>query len=164
MTAAVIAGLPSYAFPKLGIEPRRGALLRRLAADAGRFERLAVAATASGAAGGGALELAARLRAYVGIGPWTAAEVTFRALGDPDAVSVGDAHLAHVVGWVLAREMRATDARMLELLAPWRGHRARVVQLLESAGIAPPRRGPRVTPRDLRELAPREPRGRIGRG
>jgi 3-methyladenine DNA glycosylase/8-oxoguanine DNA glycosylase len=75
--------------------------------------------------------------------------VTLRALGDPDAVSVGDAHLSHVVGFALAGRPRGTDEEMLELLAPWAGHRARVVRLLEGAGIGPPRYGPRVAPRDL---------------
>lgn len=156
--ADVLAGLPSWSWPQLGIEPRRGALLRRVARDAERLERLAEPARGAGKGGAGAAALAERLRAYTGIGPWTAAEVTLRALGDPDAVSVGDAHLSHVVAWSLAGEPRATDDRMLELLEPWRGHRARVIRLLESSGRMPPRFGPRVTPRDLTELSPRPAR------
>lgn len=155
-SAAVIGALPSFAFPPLGIEPRRGALLRRIAADAARLEAIAEPARKAGGGGAGSLELATRLRRYAGIGPWTAAEVTARALGDPDAVSVGDAHLSNLVGFALAREPRATDERMLELLAPWAGHRARVIRLLESSGIAAPRYGPRVPPRDLRDLAHRD--------
>jgi 3-methyladenine DNA glycosylase/8-oxoguanine DNA glycosylase len=154
-SAAVIAALPSFAFPPVGIEPRRGALLRRIASEAARLEAFAEPACQPGAGGSGAAELAARLRRYPGIGPWTAAEVTTRALGDPDAVSVGDAHLSHLVGFALAREPRATDDRMLELLEPWAGHRQRVIRLLESSGMAAPRYGPRIPPRDLRELAGR---------
>jgi len=150
--AAVVARLPSWTFPQLGIEPRRGALLRRLAAEAERVERLAAGAHAPGGGGSGAAELASRLRAFAGIGPWTAAEVTLRALGDPDAVSVADAHLSNLVSWLLAGEPRGTDERMLELLAPWVGHRARVIRLLESSGAGPPRYGPRVASRDLRTL------------
>lgn len=153
-----IAALPSWTWPQLGIEPRRGALLRRLAADGARLERLAIPAHAAGGGGAAAPELAARLRAYAGIGPWTAAEVTLRALGDPDAVSVADAHLSHLVAWNLAGEPRATDERMLELLAPWAGHRARVIRLLELDGSAYPRYGPRVAPRDLREITPQDGR------
>jgi hypothetical protein len=41
---------------------------------------------------------------------------------------------------------------MLELLAPWAGHRARVVRLLEASGIRAPRYGPRVAPRDITEI------------
>ena len=152
--AEVLATLPSWTWPQLGIEPRRGALLRRVARDADRLERLAEPARGAGHGGAGAAALAERLRTYAGIGPWTAAEVTLRALGDPDAVSVGDAHLSHVVAWSLAGEPRATDARMLELLEPWRGHRARVIRLLESSGRMPPRFGPRIAPRDLTELSP----------
>ena len=151
-TAATIAGLPSWTFPALGIEPRRGALLRRVAREAGRLEALAGAARRPGGGGAGAAELAASLRRFAGIGPWTAAEVTLRALGDPDAVSTGDAHLPHIVAWALAGEPRATDERMLELLAPWSGHRARVIRLLEVSGLGPPRFGPRVAPRDIRRL------------
>jgi 3-methyladenine DNA glycosylase/8-oxoguanine DNA glycosylase len=75
--------------------------------------------------------------------------VTLRALGDPDAVSVGDFHLPNLVAFALAGEPRADDSRMLELLEPWRGHRARVIRLLESSGIAAPRFGPRTPTRDI---------------
>jgi len=159
-SAERIASLPSWTWPKLGVEPRRGALVRRIAAEMPRLERFGVAARAPGAGGLGARDLESRLRAFAGIGPWTAAEVTLRALGDPDAVSVGDAHLSHLVGWNLAGEPRADDARMLELLAPWAGQRARVMRLLETGGIAPQRYGPRMAPRDLRGLASREDRRR----
>jgi 3-methyladenine DNA glycosylase/8-oxoguanine DNA glycosylase len=151
-SAATLASLPSWAFPPLGIEPRRGLLIRRVAVDGARLEALAERARRPGGGGAGAGELAARLRGYAGIGPWTAAEVTVRALGDPDAVSVGDFHLANVVAYALAGEPRASDERMLELLEPWRGHRARVIRLLEGAGIAAPRYGPRMAPRDLTRL------------
>ena len=132
-----------------------------MAAEARRFEGLSEAARRPGSGGQGAENLATALRALPGIGPWTAAEVTLRALGDPDAVSVGDFHLAHVVGYALGGREGGTDEEMLELLAPWAGHRARVVKLLERAGVGPPRRGPRVAPRDLaRDLTPRKPRRR----
>ncbi|MBI3750881.1 MAG: DNA-3-methyladenine glycosylase 2 family protein [Chloroflexi bacterium] len=153
--AADVVALPSWTFPALGIEPRRGTLLRRIAADAPRLEALAARAREPGGGGRGAAELDARLRAYPGIGPWTSAEVRLRALGDPDAVSLADAHLPNVVAWILAGEPRATDERMLELLAPWAGHRARVIRLLELSGKLPPRFGPRIAPRDLTDLTPR---------
>jgi 3-methyladenine DNA glycosylase/8-oxoguanine DNA glycosylase len=85
-----------------------------------------------------------------GIGPWTIAEVGRVAYGDPDAVSVGDYHLPNLVAWALAGEPRADDARMLELLEPYRGQRGRVQRLLEASGIRIPRYGPRMTPRDIR--------------
>ncbi len=163
--AAVVARLPQYDLIALGIEPRRATVLRRVALEGRRFEALGDAARRPGGGGQGATNLAIALRATPGIGPWTAAEVTLRALGDPDAVSIGDFHLAHVVGFALAGLPRGTDEEMLELLAPWAGHRARVVRLLERAGVGPPRRGPRVAPRDLaRDLTPPEPRRRYRAG
>lgn len=146
---SVVRALPSWTLTSLGIEPRRGQLLRRIAGEAPRLEAMGAAARRPGGGGAGARALEAALRAHTGIGPWTAAEVTLRALGDPDAVSVADAHLSHVVGFVLTGAARSTDERMLELLAPWAGHRARVVRLIERSGMAPPRFGPRVAPRDI---------------
>ena len=69
-----------------------------------------------------------------GVGVWTAAEVSQRALGDPDAVSFGDYHVAKNLTWALTGEVLG-DAEMAELLEPYRGHRYRVQHLLElSAG------------------------------
>ena len=86
----------------------------------------------------------ARLTALPGVGEWSAAEVAIRALGDADAVSIGDYHLPNLVSWLLAGEARGTDQRMLELLEPYRGHRGRVLRLLEVAGRPAPRFGPRM--------------------
>jgi 3-methyladenine DNA glycosylase/8-oxoguanine DNA glycosylase len=63
--------------------------------------------------------------------------------GDDDAVPVGDYHLPHIVAWNLTGEARADDARMLELLEPFCGHRGRVIRLLTLAGHHPPAFGPR---------------------
>jgi 3-methyladenine DNA glycosylase/8-oxoguanine DNA glycosylase len=126
---------PCYVFHRLGVERRRAETIHRCAAVAHRLE---------GAVALGSDELDRRLRSIPGVGPWTSAEVRRIALGDPDAVSVGDYHLPHVVAWVLAGEPRADDERMLELLAPFAGHRARVVRLIEVAGMGAPRRGPRM--------------------
>jgi hypothetical protein len=41
---------------------------------------------------------------------------------------------------------------MLELLAPWAGQRQRVMRLVEAAGIAAPRFGPRFSPLDARAM------------
>jgi 3-methyladenine DNA glycosylase/8-oxoguanine DNA glycosylase len=130
-----VAELGTYAFHPFGIERRRAELLRRVCADAARLD--ALVAVEPGAA-------RARLIAIPGIGPWTTAEVARLALGDPDAVSVGDYHLPNLVAWALAGEARADDARMLELLEPYRGHLGRVQRLLEASGIAAPRFGPRM--------------------
>lgn len=137
---AVLAGLPSYAFHPLGIERKRSETLRRAAGHAARIDALV---------GVPLPEAHRRLQAIPGIGPWTSAEVALLALGDADAVSVGDYHLPNLVSWALAGEPRGTDARMLELLEPWRGHRGRVVRLLERGVRHAPRYGPRLSFRDL---------------
>jgi len=90
-----------------------------------------------------------RIVAFPGIGPWTAAKVALVALGDPDAVPVGDYHLPHTVGYALEGTSRSTDERMLELLDPYRGHRARVIRLLMLSGIGAPRFGPKQPLRDI---------------
>jgi len=137
---AAIAAIPYHAFHPLGIERRRADLVRRVADRATRFEEIVDLPR----------DLAwARLTALSGIGPWTAAEVALRALGDPDAVSVGDFHLPNLVAFTLAGEIRGNDARMVELLEPWRGHRARVIRLLEASGRRPPVFGPRYAPRSI---------------
>ena len=54
------------------------------------------------------------------------------------------------MAWALAGEPRADDARMLDLLAPFAGHRGRVCVLLAAAGVGgPPRRGPRMPVRSF---------------
>ncbi|MGB4137958.1 MAG: DNA-3-methyladenine glycosylase 2 family protein, partial [Microbacterium sp.] len=89
------------------------------------------------------------LTSLPGVGPWTAAETRIRALGDADAVSFGDYHLAHEVGYALTGS-RTDDAGMQELLAPWTGHRQRVIRLILASGVQEPRRGPRLAPEDHR--------------
>jgi 3-methyladenine DNA glycosylase/8-oxoguanine DNA glycosylase len=137
---ATLAALPYYAYHPFGLERRRAELIRAVAARAAWFEAI-VDLPLEGAY--------ARLLAVPGIGPWTAAEVAVRALGDDDAVSVGDFHIPNLVAWALAGERRADDARMLELLEPYKGRRALVVRLLELGGVGAPRRGPRFVPRSI---------------
>lgn len=137
---SLLAGLPYYAFHPLGVERRRAEVIRRVCREATSIEAAAAA---------GPDALTARLLAFPGVGPWTAAEVSVRVCGDPDAVSVGDFHLPHLVSWALAGEPRGTDERMLELLEPCRGQRARAVRLLELSGIGYPRYGPRQQVRSI---------------
>jgi 3-methyladenine DNA glycosylase/8-oxoguanine DNA glycosylase len=141
--AEALAALPYFEFHTLGLERRRAELMRHL----GRL-----GPTIEGWLALPPDEARARLQAIPGIGPWTAAEATRVAFGDPDAVTVGDAHLPDLVAWALAREPRADDARMLELLEPYRGQRARVVALIEASGIKIPRYGPRFAPRRIADI------------
>jgi 3-methyladenine DNA glycosylase/8-oxoguanine DNA glycosylase len=131
----VLAAKPYWEFHRFGVEMRRADTIRAAAAYALRVEETVTMAPA---------EAHRRLRALPGVGPWTSAEVALVALGDADAVSVGDYHLPHLVSWALAGEPRGSDERMLELLAPYSGHRGRVLRLLAHSGVWAPRFGPRM--------------------
>jgi 3-methyladenine DNA glycosylase/8-oxoguanine DNA glycosylase len=132
---ARVAALPYHAFHPFGLERRRAETLRFACAKAAAIEALAAKPPA---------EAREFLGHFPGIGVWTTAEVARLAMGDPDAVSVGDYHLPDVVAWALAGEPRGTDERMLELLEPYRGQRGRVQHLLEAGGVTAPKYGPRL--------------------
>lgn len=138
-----LAALPYWAYHPFGLEQRRADTIRRAAGRAAWLE--------AGLAGAPAGAMA-RLQQLPGIGPWTAAETVRVAMGDPDTVSVGDFHLPNLVAWVLAGEPRGDDARMLELLAPFAGQRARVIRLLELSGLRAPRYGPRSVGRSIASM------------
>jgi len=139
-TSSALAGLPYFAFHRFGLERRRAEVIIAAARLAPRLEDRDPA------------EVMRRLAAVPGIGPWTLAEVARVAFGDPDAVSVGDFHLPNLVAWALAGEPRADDARMLELLEPYRGQRGRVQRLLEASGLQAPRYGPRMALRRIADM------------
>jgi hypothetical protein len=140
---ARLAGMPYERFHPFGVERRRAEVLRALSARAAWLDA-AVELPLE--------EAEKRIGALRGIGPWSVAEVARVALGDADAVSVGDFHVPNVVAWALAREPRGTDERMLELLDPYRPHRGRVQLLLEAGAIRPPAFGPRMEPRTIDRL------------
>jgi 3-methyladenine DNA glycosylase/8-oxoguanine DNA glycosylase len=127
--------VPSWEWHAAGVGPQRADTVMRAVAVGDSLERTAALDAA---------EASRRLRTIPGIGAWTAAETVQRSHGDPDAVSVGDFHVAKRVGWALTGA-RVDDDAMLELLEPWRGHRQRVVRLIEASGLGYERRGPRMT-------------------
>jgi 3-methyladenine DNA glycosylase/8-oxoguanine DNA glycosylase len=147
---AEIASTPYWAFHRYGLEQRRADALCRVAAVADRLDAAPDSATATHL-----------LTSIPGIGRWTAAEVVRVAYGDPDAVTVGDYHLPNHVVYALTGAPRAghrdgtptsissADARMLEVLEPFRPQRARVVQRLLANGAAAPRFGPRTPVRSF---------------
>ncbi len=75
-------------------------------------------------------KLRKRLASIHGIGPWTTEMILGWGTGDPDAVPTGDLHLPSFVTQALAGEILGTDARMLELLEPFRPHRFLAIRLL----------------------------------
>jgi 3-methyladenine DNA glycosylase/8-oxoguanine DNA glycosylase len=130
-----LAGTAEHDLVRMGVAHRPARAIRALARRADRLERAAALGRAA---------LAEALQAIPGIGPWTVQYLLGSALGDPDAVLLGDYDLPATAAWILARERQgADDARLLELLEPYRGHRYRVIRLLWLSGAAPPRRGPR---------------------
>jgi 3-methyladenine DNA glycosylase/8-oxoguanine DNA glycosylase len=137
---AVLAATPSWTFHRANVERKRADTIRRACGYAAHLEETVTMAPD---------DARRRLTALPGIGPWTAAEVAMVALGDADAVSVGDYHLPNQVAWALAGEPRGDDARMLELLAPWPGHRGRVLRLLGAGAGGAPRYGPRMPLRTI---------------
>lgn len=138
--ADVLAALTYSDLHPLGVERARAQIIIEAARRADRLEEI-VAMHRNAAH--------RRLVAVRGVGEWTAALVMGAALGDADAVPLGDYHVPNTVTWALAREPRGTDARMLELLAPYEGNRRRVLILLKAAGIRAPRYGPKTAPRDF---------------
>jgi 3-methyladenine DNA glycosylase/8-oxoguanine DNA glycosylase len=139
--ASVVAGVPSWEWHRAGVDGSRAATVARAVSYAGRLEECVAMPPAAARA---------RMEAIPGIGVWTSAEVAARALGDADAVSYGDFHVAKNVVFALTGETDGTDERLAELLEPWAGHRGRVVRLVELTGISRPARGPRYSPLDFR--------------
>src|ERR1700676_137031 len=111
----VWARIPSWDWHRAGVEGVRSRTIITAAEVAARLEEIG---------GLGATDADRCLRSLPGIGRWTSAEIRQRAVGDPDAVSVGDYNLPKAVGWTLAGRI-TDDAGMLELLTPYAGHRYR---------------------------------------
>lgn len=138
--ASTLGGIPSWAWLGLHIDPARSRAVVTAARHADALERI-VARSDDPAA-----DLDRAIRSLPGLGVWTSAEVRQRALGDGDAVSFGDYHVAKDVGWALVgREI--DDRELSELLEPWRPHRGRVPLLLGAARLRRPRHGHRMSVR-----------------
>ncbi len=140
--AGTWAAIPSWEWHRAGVEAVRARTIAAAAALAAKLEQVTTM---------GSGEADRLLRGLPGIGPWTSAEVRQRACGDADAVSVGDYHLPAIVGWALAGRV-VDDAEMLDLLAPYQGHRHRASLLAGLSGTHPSRRGPRMPARDYRAI------------
>ena len=111
-TAAAIAELPDDA---LAMPATRRRALRGLCA-----------ALASGAvtldAGADRTEVERRLLALPGIGPWTAAYVAMRALGDPDVFLPTDLGVRHALGALGHPSDARYAAALAETWQPWRSY------------------------------------------
>ena len=118
--------IPSWEFHRANVDPGRARTIVGCAQRADSLERLAT---------GHPEQARAALMSLPGVGEWTAAETAQRAFGDADALSVGDYHLAAMIGWRLLGQP-IDDPAMVELLEPLRPHRHRAVRLLEVTGPA----------------------------
>jgi len=132
-----LRAIPSWEWLKLPVDGGRSRPLLAAARVAPALERAGAESAA---------EFDRRLRSLSGIGVWSSAEVRATALGDADAVSFGDYHVAKDIGWALTGAAIDDDA-LAELLEPYRPHRHRVQRLVEAGGTGRPRRGPRMAPR-----------------
>ncbi|GAA3698913.1 3-methyladenine DNA glycosylase [Zhihengliuella alba] len=146
LTAAQLRRVPSWEWHAARVDAKRSRALLLAAESAAGLDRLG-ARRILDAAEHDAVSRA--MQSIPGIGPWTVAETLQRSHGAPDTVSVGDYHLAAYVGAALTGR-RTDDAGMLRLLEPWRGHRQRVVRLIQATGFRKPTYGPRLAPMDHR--------------
>ncbi|MBS9536202.1 DNA-3-methyladenine glycosylase 2 family protein [Mycobacterium sp. M1] len=141
--AEVWRAIPSWKFHRANVDGGRARTIVGCAQRAAALERLATRPPA---------EARAALMSLPGVGVWTAAETAQRAFGDADALSVGDYHVAKMIGWTLLGHPIDDDA-MVDLLEPMRPHRHRVVRLLLESGLAvEPRRGPRLAVQHIRSV------------
>ncbi|MDB5217452.1 MAG: 3-methyladenine glycosylase [Myxococcaceae bacterium] len=124
-TARAVLDVPPWRLHAMGIGSRRSRTLREGARRGTALERLRTIDPALAAT---------KLESLPGVGPWTANHVARGALGWSDAVPVRDFHAHYVISEALTGEQGDDDA-MLEALAPFRPHRARVVQLITQAQI-----------------------------
>lgn len=133
----IVASKSYVEFHRFGIERSRATTMIAAARCARRLERVASMSIA---------DALRRLMAVPGIGPWTATSTLAATLGDPDVIVEGDYGLPTMVCWAFTGDAtrQRDDARMFELLEPFRPHRQRVVRLLFAAGASPPRRAPRA--------------------
>ncbi|WP_319436167.1 DNA-3-methyladenine glycosylase 2 family protein [Mycobacterium sp. RTGN5] len=135
--------IPSWEFHRANVDPGRARTIVGCAQRAAALERLS---------GRPVSDARDALTTLPGVGVWTAAEVAQRAFGDADALSIGDYHIAKMIGWTLVGRP-VDDAGMVELLEPMRPHRHRAVRLLYASGLAyEPRRGARLPIQQISKL------------
>jgi 3-methyladenine DNA glycosylase/8-oxoguanine DNA glycosylase len=135
---AVLTALAGHGATALGIDVTRAMTLREVALVAHHLAEWSRLPAADAPA------VRAALQGIPGVGEWTANQVTATALGDYDAVAVGDYHLKNIVTFALTGAPRGTDEEMVELLEPFRPHRARAVRAIYASGLRPPKYGPRM--------------------
>ena len=145
----VVAAKTYVDLHRFNVERRRADAILLAARRAGRLEEAAAMPTP---------DAFRRLTALPGMGAWTATSVITASHGDPDTIVLRDYGLPTMVNYAFTGDARRVDPDaggdelMCTHLAPWAGHRQRIVRLLFVVGIAVPRRGPRAFNPDIRRL------------
>ncbi len=142
-TPPAVRRVPTWRMHAIGIGSRRAQTLREAAVRGDAIERLRASPPEV---------FVEKLQSLRGVGPWTANAVARDALAWSDAVPVGDFHAPFTIAAVLGGrhdlgldDRAEADQVMLELLAPFRPHRARVAKLLAHFASTTMRaRAPRV--------------------
>lgn len=146
---ALVASKSYFEFHRFNVERHRAQAILTAAKRADRLEE---------AAGMDPASALRRLTALPGLGLWTATSVIGPSLGDPDTIVLRDYGLPTMVNYAFTGDARRIpadeggDEIMCAHLAPWSGHRLRVVGLILSASGKPPRRAPRAVNPDIRRL------------
>jgi 3-methyladenine DNA glycosylase/8-oxoguanine DNA glycosylase len=125
-----LARAAPWSLRALGIDARRATTLIEAARVAHRLHRLSEVPFA---------EAVGPLQSIRGVGPWTTSCMSGLTWGASDTVITGDAGIPSLIAATLAGERRADDARMVELLEPFRPHRYRVLRLVLAARTSPRR-------------------------
>ena len=141
-SARTLATIPTWDWHRAGVDKSRYDAVYAYARSAESLKNIA--------AEGDIALLARSLHSVRGVGPWSISEALQRVCGHPDAISVGDYHLAHTVGELFTGQ-RTDDAGMLALLAPYSPHRQRLVRLMHASGFSKQRFGARMTIEDHRD-------------
>ncbi|QRP48632.1 DNA-3-methyladenine glycosylase [Amycolatopsis sp. FDAARGOS 1241] len=135
---AAWAKIPIWDWRRAGVDLHRSKTVSSAAWHAAKLDRAAADPAR-------AYEL---MSAMSGVGVWTAAQVGHRALGDADALPLGDFNLGRMTGMaLLGRPLAEQEIEAFYL--PWRPHRYRVVRILELTPRSAPRRrhrAPRARP------------------
>ncbi len=134
-----VGNSPTWWFHQHGVERSRAQILVTVARNATRLAEVVDLPLP---------EAYGRLRAVPGLGPWTVNGIARTALGDPDAITVGDYWISHTVCSYFTGRPRGSDDEMLALVERWAGQRGRVERLIHLSGHRLQRFGPgKRTPR-----------------
>lgn len=145
----VVAKLSYVDLHGVNVERRRAEAILLAAKRANRLEEAAAMSVD---------DALTRLSVLPGLGMWTATATVLASHGASDVLVLRDYGLPTLVNFAFTGDAkrldpdRGGDEIMLGHLAPWAGHRQRIVRLLYVAGVVVPRRAPRAFNPDIRRL------------